>query len=127
MLEWFLSQNADVNGFAHHKWNGVTTLRFAKTIDKIIQLGLYEKLIEQSHTFHFVPGYTLTKYEMLCRFKEVFGKKINVNFVSHQWLSVDRTLSTKFNDLNILKPNSFEEDLVELKCVMAEDFYTFSN
>jgi len=32
LLEWFLSQptGARVNGYAHHQWNGITTLQFAE-------------------------------------------------------------------------------------------------
>jgi dTDP-4-dehydrorhamnose reductase len=39
LLEWFLTQShgAEIGGYAHHYWNGVTTLQFAHLCESIIE------------------------------------------------------------------------------------------
>lgn len=123
LLEWFLNQKSEVKGFTHHKWNGVTTLRFAQLIDEIIKQNLYNKLIDKSPIFHFVPDYSLTKYEMLNTFNEIFNKNISLIPTNTFGSSIDRTLSTNFRDLDFFSNINFKEDVQMLKNIMDENFY----
>jgi dTDP-4-dehydrorhamnose reductase len=127
LLEWFLSQNSEIKGFTHHKWNGITTLRFAQLIDKIIQQDLYDKLTEKSSTIHFVPNYSLTKYEMVNTFNEIFNKNLSIVPINDLGPRVDRTLSTNFKDLEFFPNIDFKEDTQKLKVIMDKDFYNFQN
>ena len=99
LLEWFLKQESEVKGFTHHNWNGITTLRFAQLIDEIIKNGMYNELVKKSHVLHFVPDYTLTKYEMLEIFRRVFEKSVQITPVNDIGTPIDRTLATIFSDL----------------------------
>jgi len=123
LLEWFLSQKLEVKGFTHHKWSGVTTLRFAQLVDEIIKQGLYNKLINKSPIFHFVPNYSLTKYEMLSTFNEIFNKNTQIIPTDAFGPSIDRTLSTNLKDLEFFSNIDFKEDVWELKNIMDKDFY----
>ena len=79
-LEWFLNNKEnELNGFLHHKWNGVTTLRFAKLMQQIIEKNMFDDLVKKSHVYHYVPKYILNKNEMLLAFNKVFNKNFKIN------------------------------------------------
>jgi len=125
LLEWFLKQESEVKGFTHHNWNGITTLRFAQLIDEIIKNGMYNELVKKSHVLHFVPDYTLTKYEMLEIFRRVFEKSVQITPVNDVGTPIDRTLATIFSDLKQFSNINFEDDIRKLKDLMDKDFYTY--
>jgi dTDP-4-dehydrorhamnose reductase len=123
LLEWFLKQDSEIKGFTHHRWNGVTTLRFAHLIDHIIQKNSYEELVEKSPLYHYVPEYVLTKYEMLETFKKVFKKATPIKPVDNVTSPIDRTLKTKFDVLPATGGFTFESEVEALKEVMDSGFY----
>ncbi len=129
LLEWFLNQpaGAELKGFTHHKWNGITTLRFAKLMDKIISDNIYDSMIKISSVHHFVPNYTLTKYDMLVSFNKIFDKGFKILEVNNIGPVTDRSLATKFENLKHFSDINFEEDLIEMKKTMDENFYKSSN
>lgn len=94
LLEWFLRQEGkEITGFAEHYWNGITTKEFGKVCDKIMsepekypRVGLY-------HIF----STTVSKYEMVNKFKEKFGINCKIN-EDHE-NKLNRTLTT-MKDLN---------------------------
>lgn len=96
LMEWFLHQpqGTTLQGYTHHKWNGVTTLQFAKICQRIIQNNAFTGLRKTSHVYHFVPNTAVTKYELLELFKKRFHKNIEINAVSDQTKPIDRTLAT---------------------------------
>jgi len=106
LLEWFLSQKegGTIDGFEHHIWNGVTTLQFAKICEKIIESSSFDKLVQISRVHHFTPNSTVTKYELMQIFSTVFKKKIKINRVNKPEQKLDRSLSTKFHELQNLYP-----------------------
>lgn len=61
LMEWFLSQDEcnECNGYTNHIWSGVTTLELAKQIEKLIQIGCYEKNIIQ------LASNPISKYDLL--------------------------------------------------------------
>jgi dTDP-4-dehydrorhamnose reductase len=118
LLEWFFAQPAgsELNGFAHHRWNGVTTLQFAKLCETIITKELYRSLLEVSALHHFVPNSTVDKYELLNLFCEVWDKKHTVKRVDDIGPPVDRTIASKYNMLNAYYPSlQMKDALFELK------------
>lgn len=122
LLEWFLAQapGAELKGFTHHKWNGITTFRFAKICENIIRQGAYDELLETSHVHHYVPQDEVTKYELLELFQRAFGTQFKIQPVDAIGPRVDRTLATKFNVLHrILPPVSIEEDVYALRGLMS--------
>ena len=62
LMEWFLRQplNARVNGFIDHKWNGLTTLAFAKVLNGVMSRDAFE-----AGTFHLVPADEVSKFQLL--------------------------------------------------------------
>lgn len=74
LLEWLLA-NADgatVNGYIDHVWNGITTLHFAKICEGIIKNDM-----ELPNMRHVVPADTVSKYELLKLFVNVFNRNID--------------------------------------------------
>jgi dTDP-4-dehydrorhamnose reductase len=97
LLDWLLDQpkGAKVNGFTNHKWNGITTLHFAK-----ICLGIVKNTAKMSHVQHIVPGNALSKADLLKLIAEVYNRKdIKLREVKAP-TAVDRTLSTNNKKLN---------------------------
>jgi dTDP-4-dehydrorhamnose reductase len=98
LLEWFLTQpnNAQINGFSDHLWNGITTHQFAK-----ISLGLIKSNYFNHGVQHIIPGDIVTKAHLLNIFSKTYNRKdikINETMSSNH---VDRTLSTNQKDLNL--------------------------
>lgn len=108
-LEWFLQQKGKrIRGFANHFWNGITTKEFGKVCDRIMsnpekypKTGLY-------HIF----STTLSKYEMLVKFKEKFG--IDCEIERDEGPKLNRTLTTVYDFNKRLNIPSFDEMLKEL-------------
>lgn len=124
LLEWFLSQpkGAELKGFTHHQWNGITTLRFSQLINHIINTGSFDAIRKQSSVFHVVPSYTLTKYQMLVIFNKVFKKGYTIRS-SADAAPVDRRLSTLYPIFKKEVDCDFEKDCEELKKIMDGGFY----
>lgn len=96
LLEWFLSNpdGSTVHGFTHHRWNGVTTLQFARLCDRIMSENLFDSWRKINHVVHWVENESVNKYELLLIFNEVFERKINIIPVDDAGESVDRTLKS---------------------------------
>ena len=65
LLEWFRSGDAPVTGFAGVAWNGVTTLEAARFLSVCLD--------EETTGLVHLAGETVTKYELLCRIRRVYG------------------------------------------------------
>jgi dTDP-4-dehydrorhamnose reductase len=74
LLDWFLSTTShSVNGFAQVYWNGVSTITIAKIIKLIIEENInFNKPLIQ------IASDTVTKYDLLCFFKDIFNKDIDI-------------------------------------------------
>lgn len=97
LLEWFRRQpaSAQLNGFTNHRWNGLTTLHFAR-----ICLGIIRNNIQLPHLTHVVPSGSMTKAQMLIEFKAAFDRcDIHVREMEASTL-IDRTLATTKSSLN---------------------------
>ncbi|TFG23334.1 MAG: NAD-dependent epimerase/dehydratase family protein [Promethearchaeota archaeon] len=117
LLEWFLSQSegGKIGGYEHHRWNGVTTLQFAQICEKIISTNAFDKLMAISHIHHYVPNNTVNKYELMNIFNDLYEKNLEIEKVNLPEQRIDRTLSTKYHELDKLsKKTSIQEALKEL-------------
>jgi len=97
LIEWFRRQprDATVKGFVNHRWNGVTTLHFARLCEGIITRGL-----SLSHLQHVVPSGSMTKAAMLHAFAAAFARRdVRIEDVEAGTI-IDRTLETNDRDLN---------------------------
>jgi len=97
LLGWFLRQplGAKVRGFTNHRWNGLTSLHFAKICHGIIKNNL-----RLPHLQHIVPADEMTKAEMLGEFARVYGRGDVRIERGETALAIDRTLRTKNETLN---------------------------
>ena len=83
MLDWFLKQQGEINGYTHAFWTGVTTLQLAKSIVDIMQKNICGLL-------HLVNNQKISKYDLLMLFKKYFDRDIQIrpysNYVSDKSL-----------------------------------------
>lgn len=109
ILEWFLRQQGKtIEGYAHHYWNGITTIMFGKICDKIIsEPNNYPK----SGIFHVFSN-VISKYDMLIKFRDKY--QIDCNIIQDKKCNFNRTLTTIYNLNALLKIPSFDTMLSEL-------------
>jgi len=106
LLEWFLGQpdGAIVSGYTNHIWHGVSTYQFGRLCLKIIEGDHFEELRRESAVFHFAPNEPVTKFQLLCFFKEVFEKHVNVEAITSDDKIYKRVLQTKYRGLKNIYP-----------------------
>lgn len=84
LLNWFMKQNGDINGFTGAIWTGQTTLQLAKTMEAAAierATGLYNT----------VPNEPITKYELLKLFnKYLRGNSLKIHPV--EGIRADKSL-----------------------------------
>jgi dTDP-4-dehydrorhamnose reductase len=107
LLEWFLGQpdGAIVSGYTNHIWHGVSTYQFGRLCLKIIDGDHFEELRRESAVFHFAPNEPVTKYKLLCLFKENFKKQVQVEAVASDENIHRRVLQTKYRGLKNIYPH----------------------
>lgn len=80
LLRWLLDQQADVNGFTNHTWNGVTTLEWARVCASLIdRIGS-----QPSGIVHVTSRQSVSKYELLETAAEIYGSRIRVRPTASQ-------------------------------------------
>lgn len=118
LLEWFLGNpdGAELSGFSHHRWNGVTTLQFARLCEQIIAAGAYEALLRVARTHHFVPNDALDKFQLLTEMQRAYGTNYRIRKVDDIGPSIDRTLATSFGAVReLFGQSSIAEALADLR------------
>jgi dTDP-4-dehydrorhamnose reductase len=96
-FEWVRQQpqNASINGFTNHIWNGLSSTAFAKIARAIIENGLFSSGVQ-----HLVPADRVTKDELVRLELHALGRAdVSVSSVEAS-SRVDRTLSTKHSVVN---------------------------
>lgn len=100
LLEWFLAQEGEVEGYTEAMWNGVTTLEWA------IQALLLMRNWNNYKITTVLEGEAVSKYELLNEIKKVYEKSITVNPVKK---GKDKRLT---GDISV---RPLHQQLVELK------------
>lgn len=72
LFQWFMNQEKETNGFDKVIWTGVTTLQFAKSMERAIVNDL-------SGLRHVVNNEKIDKFSLLSLFKRSFNKDIKIN------------------------------------------------
>jgi len=110
LLEWaFAQKGKTISGFTNHKWNGVSTVYFAQIIEKIMKDNLYKEGI-----FHMYSPDTVTKYELVSIFNEVFNLGVTINPVEGPEFC-DRSLSSIYPLASKVSIVSIRNQIKELK------------
>jgi len=111
LLEWAKSQaGKTVNGYTNHLWNGITTLQFAKCIERIINNNIFKW-----HDLHhiFSPS-DVTKDQLLQIMSDVYNLNLTINKVTAPE-SCDRRLRTISAYCRELDIPELSKQLEELK------------
>ncbi len=97
LLEWFRGQprGSELSGFTNHRWNGLTTLHFARLCAGIIATELP---IPAMH--HVVPADAISKHDLLRCFAHAFSRSDLVITPTGGIQPVDRTLWTDDEAMN---------------------------
>ncbi len=69
LLNWFMKQSGEINGYTRAMWTGQTTLQLAKTME----VAAKEKI---SGLYNMVPDHSITKYDLLLLFNHYFRKDV---------------------------------------------------
>ncbi len=73
LLNWFMHQNGEINGYTKAMWTGQTTLQLAKTMEAAA-------LERATGLYNTVPDSNISKYELLCLFnKYLRGNKLSIH------------------------------------------------
>ena len=119
LLNWFLIQKKEVNGFNKALFSGLTSLELSKIIYKFFlkETKLYNNIIN-------VGGNVISKYSLLKIISNVFKKKIFIRKFND--FRIDRSLNSKrFRKLSKYKVKSWLKMLKELKIFMIDNNYKF--
>ena len=118
LLEWVRSsKDQSINGFTNHYWNGVTCLRLAQLLHKIVEKGLFWKGV--SHIF----SDTVSKYQLIKYINEIYKLNININPIECE-KTIDKTLSSNHITNTILNKHTCEISIYQQ---IKEQMEFFSN
>lgn len=110
LLSWAISQKGkEVQGFLNHIWNGVTTIQFAKVVDRILSGGLYREGI-----FHIFSPDIVSKAELLEIMNEIYELKLKITPVNVE-PSCNRSLSSIYDLSSKVCKEHLREQVQEMK------------
>lgn len=106
LLNWFMQQHGEINGFTKAIWTGQTTLQLAKTMEAAAK--------EKAHgLYNMVPDTWISKCDLLGLFnKYLRGNAIVIRPVDNQ-MTADKSLKRTRFDFDYRIPN-YEQMVVEL-------------
>lgn len=111
LLNWFMKQNSEVNGFTKSMWTGQTTLQLAKTIEVAAK--------EKAHgLFNTVPDYSISKYELLKLFNH-YLRDDSIKIKPIEGIKADKSLKRTRFEFDYLIPN-YEIMVADLAVWMRE-------
>ena len=105
LLNWFMQQDGEVNGFTKAMWTGQTTLQLAKTME----VAAKEKA---SGLYNTVPDHSISKYDLLRLFNRYFkNDSIKINAIDG--VNADKSLKRTRYEFDYIIPD-YEVMIVEL-------------
>lgn len=90
LFHWFMHQSQPVGGFQTAIWGGVTTLELAKAIDVAIAQ-------QKTGLIQLSNGKGIDKYSLLCLFRKIWNKDIEINPVDANGIDKSIARSTRFD------------------------------
>lgn len=105
LLNWFMQQSGEIDGYTESMWTGQTTLQLAKTMEAAAKERAYG-------LYNTVPNYSISKFDLLSLFNHYLkDNQIKINPV--KGVNSDKSLKrTRFN-FSYLIPD-YEVMVVEL-------------
>lgn len=119
LLDWARAQRGKINGFANHRWNGVTCVMLSDIILKIIKAGLWWKGVR-----HIFSPSTVSKYELLKHIATVYElKETELDILPVQCSqAIDKSLASDYRTCE-----SFHIPPIEQQLTIARQFYIEQN
>jgi len=105
LFQWFTNQTGEIKGYTKVIWTGVSTLQFAKCIEKGLEAGL-------TGLHHAVNGEKISKYDLLKLFAKYFNADAKI--VPDDSKKSDKSLVKSDDEFGLQIP-SYEK--------MVEDMY----
>lgn len=100
LVEWFLSQKGEINGYTNAIFTGFTTKTLSKILLEFVKKPKLKGLIH-------VSGNKISKYDLLCLMKDIFNKNIEIR--KYGDFHCDSSLKAeKFKKLGIKIPSMKE-------------------
>lgn len=112
LLNWFMKQTDQVNGFTNALWNGITTLELAEAIEAAVNENI-------SGVYQLVPKEYISKHDLLILFKKIFEKN-DVDILPDSNFVMDKTLVNNRKDFMYLV-KSYPEQLIRLRQWIEEN------
>ena len=111
LLNWFMQQQGQTNGFTGAIWTGQTTLQLAKTME----IAAMERA---TGLYNMVPETSISKYELLRLFNKYF-KNNALDIVPVDNMAADKSLKRTNWDLSVPVPD-YEVMVAELAAWMKD-------
>ncbi|WP_419168996.1 dTDP-4-dehydrorhamnose reductase family protein [Halobacteriovorax sp.] len=110
LIDWFLSQDTECQGFKKAIYSGFPTISIAKIIDKYILKAL---LNNEIYGLYHLSSEPISKFELLNLVAKEYGKEIDIK--ENNDFIIDRSLDSSRlqNKLNF-SPNSWENYIKEM-------------
>lgn len=84
LLNWFMKQKDEVNGYTHAMWTGLTTLQLAKTMEAAVAVKAHGLI-------NMVNKENISKYELLKLFNH-YLKNDEITIIPYEEFVIDKTL-----------------------------------
>lgn len=105
LLNWFMLQRGEINGYTKVMWTGQTTLQLAKTMEAAAR--------EKAHgLYNTVPNHSISKYELLLLFNK-YLRSDSLKIKPVEGLNADKSLNRTRFEFNYLIPD-YETMIAEL-------------
>jgi dTDP-4-dehydrorhamnose reductase len=105
LLHWF-SQQKRVDGYKNVLWNGLTTVELSHKIMTLLKSN-------KRGVLHVFGKETISKYDLLCTVRDVYGWDIEINPVEEPVLN--KTLETVYLDFSNVVEKPFKQMVQEMK------------
>lgn len=97
LMNWFMQQNGEINGYTRAMWTGQTTLQLAKTME----IAAKEKV---SGLYNTVPDHSISKYDLLGLFNHYLrSDTVKINPI--EGVNADKSLKRTRFDFGYLIPD----------------------
>lgn len=97
LLNWFMKQSGEIDGYTGAMWTGMTTLQLAKVMEKAA-------LENATGLYNMVPDHNISKYELLKLFNH-YLKNDTVTINPYDGISLDKTLIRTCFDFSEVVPD----------------------
>ena len=108
LLDWFLKQQTEIQGYSQAYWSGVTTLELAKATHAFIKRNI-------SGLYHLCYRGKISKYNLLKLFSRVWNKPVTIT--PSDGYVVDKSLICNRRDFDYSVPD-YESMLLALRAWM---------